>query len=1022
MTDVTLADVTVSDAPAPAAPTGSLALVDIINQLRTSWGGDDEGHTRSWVGTTVNYSIVETPFGFPLPDEFAGITAITDTQKAFIRDAFDMWDDLIAINLTETTGIAPLSIGYTSTTDGGGTYATPDVFHLLSGGEDLIISERIWLSTSWTDLMSGNLSYGSYGLETILHEIGHALGLSHPGSYNASDDPPPTYATSAEYLLDTRQYTIMSYFGAENYNTTIDRFGAAVGNTLPYANVATPLLHDIAAIQAIYGADFTTRAGNTVYGFNSTADRTAFDFTVNFNPVIAIWDGGGIDTLDCSGYVPDGSESYNQYIDLGAGKFSDIGALTGNVAIAYNCVIENAIGGGGNDSIQGNAVGNRLEGADGDDVLLGLIGNDVLIGGAGHDQLFGHAGDDVLTGGSKDDLLYGGGGVDYAAYTSSAGEIVTITPVDKPSLGLWSLTGPLQAIGDTLAGIEGFIFGSGSDRITILNAPGKQNVAINAGGGNDVIIGNSDRETMIGGTGGDDFRPQAGQFAVFGGFFAPQLNNWIESLADGDILNLDRHNFGADYSFINIHSFPLGWWTGTDGSTARGIARINYIGSDFADLLWGALGSDSFSGNGGADKFYGDTGNDGASGGVGDDRLEGGGGNDLLKGGAGNDVLAGDDGNDTLLGGEGVDVFSGGAGNDRIETGGGGDVAVAGYDGNDLFIGSDDAEQFYGGNDNDTIIASGGADFLDGAEGNDDLQGGAGNDLILTGRGIETVDGGADFDILNVYRDLTTLGVTFALTGAVQSIGTDGTTVVNVEQLLYLAGSGDDNLTGFDGADALYGNGGTDRLYGGGGGDRLEGGLGNDVLDGGDGSDLLLGGDGEDKLRGGLGVDNLQGGAGNDWLDTGGGSGDGADGGDGDDTVIGSSELDQLSGGNDDDILTGKAGNDFLFGGAGDDTLQGGADDDTYVGGLGNDTFEFNVGIGSETVSDFDSDPVGGQDRLDISAFGYSNFVAMLAGGVTIAAGGAFGANTIITFGINLPIVTLFVTAVASIDGSDFLF
>ena len=39
-----------------------------------------------------------------------------------------------------------------------------------------------------------------------------------------------------------------------------------------------------------------TRTGDTVYGFNSTAGHDAYDFTVNTNPVIAIWDAGAVTT------------------------------------------------------------------------------------------------------------------------------------------------------------------------------------------------------------------------------------------------------------------------------------------------------------------------------------------------------------------------------------------------------------------------------------------------------------------------------------------------------------------------------------------------------------------------------------------------------------------------------------------------------------------------------------------------------------------------------------------------------
>src|SRR5262249_12841105 len=111
---------------------------------------------------------------------------------------------------------------------------------------------------------------------------------------------------------------------------------------------------------------------------------------VNKTPILTIWDAGGRDTLDVSGF------SQNQKIDLTPGHFSSVGSLVDNVAIAYGCTIENAIGGAGNDTITGN---------DADNVLFGGAGNDTLSGGKGNDTLVGAAGNDTLTGGAGNDTF-----------------------------------------------------------------------------------------------------------------------------------------------------------------------------------------------------------------------------------------------------------------------------------------------------------------------------------------------------------------------------------------------------------------------------------------------------------------------------------------------------------------------------------------------------------------------------------------------------------------------------------------
>ena len=101
----------------------------------------------------------------------------------------------------------------------------------------------------------------------------------------------------------------------------------------------------------------TTRTGDTVYGFHSNAG-SIFDFTAYSQaPALTIYDSGGNDTLDCSGY------SAAQTIDLHAGAFSSVGGLVHNIGIALNAIIENAIGGSGNDTLIANDSAARFRAA-----------------------------------------------------------------------------------------------------------------------------------------------------------------------------------------------------------------------------------------------------------------------------------------------------------------------------------------------------------------------------------------------------------------------------------------------------------------------------------------------------------------------------------------------------------------------------------------------------------------------------------------------------------------------------------
>lgn len=355
--------------------------------------------------------------------QYLGFREFSEAQKEAAREAIGFWDDLISPSIVETTADqADITFGNYTNQPGTQAYAYLPYNY---GGSSAGLQGNIWVNGNAGSNLQ--LDYGYYGIHTLTHEIGHGLGLQHPGGYNAAPGLSFSYRNNAEYAQDSRQYSVMSYFNAEfTGGGHIDWY------RLNWVYSATPMVHDVLAIQAIYGADYTTRSGDTTYGFNSTADRDVFDFAVNRTPVLTIWDGGGVDTLDFSGWNSPST------IDLNEGAFSSGGGgrpsleqmrvLLGlpnftqaqydaftrsynqpegyfkdNIAIAYGAVIENAVGGSGADVITGNAAGNAL---------TGNAGSDSLFGAAGADDLYGGEGGDRLTGGDDLDDLWGGAGAD----------------------------------------------------------------------------------------------------------------------------------------------------------------------------------------------------------------------------------------------------------------------------------------------------------------------------------------------------------------------------------------------------------------------------------------------------------------------------------------------------------------------------------------------------------------------------------------------------------------------------------
>ena len=333
---------------------------------------------QTWNGYKVFGQPVKLTFSFP-DYKFSSTNVAGDTglskfsaeQQQQAKLSLQSWADVANITFTEVAAgqKANITFGNYSQDRPGhydyGTHAYAFLQNTIWQGQDLG-------GQTWYNVNQSNVKHPAtedYGRQTFTHEIGHALGLSHPGDYNAGEGN-PTY-NDVTYAEDTRQFSLMSYWSETN--TGGDNGGH-------YA--AAPLLDDIAAIQHLYGANLSTRTGDTVYGFNSNTGRDFLSTTSNSQKVIfAAWDAGGNDTFDFSGYTA------NQRINLNEKSFSDVGGLKGNVSIAAGVTIENAIGGSGNDVIVGNAANN---------VLKGGAGNDVLFGGGGADELWGGAGKDIF--------------------------------------------------------------------------------------------------------------------------------------------------------------------------------------------------------------------------------------------------------------------------------------------------------------------------------------------------------------------------------------------------------------------------------------------------------------------------------------------------------------------------------------------------------------------------------------------------------------------------------------------------
>ncbi len=531
-----------------------LAQTSVLVDQAGHWAADEDGVTRTSY-SFLNYDSVAvsddgSTWWFDAIEPLTPLTQYTVEQEILRIERFTNLD-LVWVEDYQESG-ANIRLGY---------------HEFVIGGASSAPYEGPYSAEVFTGIHVGEEFHPHF----FLHELGHSLGF---------DDLPEWNEWTGN------DYTLMSYITSARHPEAIR---VKLGNyEFMYA--------DIAGLQYLYGVDEKATAGNQKYTYDVS------------DPLYeTLYDYGGTDTISVYG------TGDAVHINLTPGTWSNIGPdiryeredgspiyEPGTLFIMPNTVIENAVGGGGDDTITGNDANNVLRGMDGDDTIRAGMGDDTIWAGAddqGDDYMHGGAGRDIIAGGRGDDLIVGGEGRDLI-YGGDGNDVVVLGEWDdlnqnKSVQTTEALTSATTAdvayVGegdDTVHGTNGSnVIGGGFDDDLIIGYAGNDiifggkgagNDNLSGGDGDDTIFGAAGDDTVVGGAGddylwngsGDDIVDGgAGSDTMWGGggddqlsggagadVFAFATTNGTDTITDfdvdEDILNLQEAEFSTFDAFL----------------------------------------------------------------------------------------------------------------------------------------------------------------------------------------------------------------------------------------------------------------------------------------------------------------------------------------------------------------------------------------------------------------------------------------------------------------------------------------
>ena len=278
-------------------------------------------------------------------------SSFNEAQKQFVRNQFAFLSSILNITFIETNDQADLRFGITTQTkENSGAYAYQSVTSDVGGGyhrDVLMVAD-----SADPNRLIFDASISSNGVNGLVHEIDHALGIKHitEGQTIVSDSLLEKWYTGTNTAI---------YSGSRN------TFG----------------INDIEYFWTVYGKNLKPfHTNDDVY----TPISGRYDL---------IYDTGGSDSLVIKGltnsYSPDRVDPitkkvetyhYVREININPSSYSTIFRLN-DLYILENTLIEKVYDSSENSIIRGNQVSNFIDASLGSDTVFGADGDDTIFGG-----------------------------------------------------------------------------------------------------------------------------------------------------------------------------------------------------------------------------------------------------------------------------------------------------------------------------------------------------------------------------------------------------------------------------------------------------------------------------------------------------------------------------------------------------------------------------------------------------------------------------------------------------------------